>query len=167
MSVFAKYLKRAMEVAAEEAQADGSQTIESQHVLLAIVADAESAPARLLRSVGLAERDVRELLRREFEHSLRVAGVAIGNSDRRTTASRRPGAKRLGASVRNAIERGVADVQRGLRPELLLLGILRAELGTVPRAFALAGIDRAALIARVQLSLAETERGGAARSSES
>ena len=31
-----------------------------------------------------------------------------------------------------------------------LVGVLRAELGTVPRALAYAGVDRSALIARVQ-----------------
>jgi hypothetical protein len=35
----------------------------------------------------------------------------------------------------------------------VLLGILQADVGTVPRALALAGFDRAALIARVRQSL--------------
>jgi D-alanyl-D-alanine carboxypeptidase len=35
----------------------------------------------------------------------------------------------------------------------LLLGILRAEIGTVPRALALAGIDRAHLVLRVEQAL--------------
>ena len=51
-----------------------------------------------------------------------------------------------------ALERGFASVTRkkDLRPAHLLLGILRAEVGTVPRALALAGVDQAALTARVQ-----------------
>jgi hypothetical protein len=42
---------------------------------------------------------------------------------------------------------------RDPRPEHLLLGILQAGHGAVPRALALAGIDRGDLLARVQRTL--------------
>jgi D-alanyl-D-alanine carboxypeptidase len=38
----------------------------------------------------------------------------------------------------------------------LLLGILQAELGTVPRTLAIAGVDRAALIIKTRNSMSET-----------
>jgi D-alanyl-D-alanine carboxypeptidase len=41
-----------------------------------------------------------------------------------------------------------------LRPAHLLLGVLQAQVGTVPRALALAGVDRSDLLARVRHSLA-------------
>jgi Clp amino terminal domain, pathogenicity island component len=40
-----------------------------------------------------------------------------------------------------------------LRPGHLLLGILQAEVGTVPRVLALAGVDRTELIERVRSEL--------------
>ena len=66
----------------------------------------------------------------------------------------------LGTSVRLALQRGVASTacKKDLRPAHLLLGILRAQVGTVPRALALAGVDRAHLTARVLQTL--TDEGG-------
>ena len=56
------------------------------------------------------------------------------------------------------LERGSASGPRTRDqwPAHLLLGILRAEVGTVPRALALAGIDRAGLAERVRQALAGT-----------
>ena len=55
----------------------------------------------------------------------------------------------------------MTGVRKGkdLRPAHLLLGILLAEVGTVPRALTLAGIDRAELIVRIRQAL--TEKGDA------
>jgi Clp amino terminal domain, pathogenicity island component len=46
--------------------------------------------------------------------------------------------------------------KKDLQPAHLLLGILQAEVGTVPRALALAGIDRTDLADRARRSLAGT-----------
>ncbi len=110
----------------------------------------------MLLSVGLDHPALRDALDREFEHSLSAAGVARGayGLPRPSVSAER--ATQLGTSVRHALERGVAGVlsDNDLRPEHVLLGILRAEVGTVPRALALAGIDRAGLVLRVQQTLA-------------
>ena len=57
-------------------------------------------------------------------------------------------------ALRRADFRSHRDRARGERERLAvadaLVGVLRAELGTVPRALAYAGVDRAALIARIQ-----------------
>jgi hypothetical protein len=59
-----------------------------------------------------------------------------------------------GDSVRLALERGVnSAADRAPQPAHLLIGILRAEVGTVPRALAMAGVDRADLIARMTETL--------------
>jgi non-ribosomal peptide synthetase component F len=62
---------------------------------------------------------------------------------------------RIGASAKLALERGVAVAARkkDLQSAHLLLGILEAGAGTVPRALALAGIDQADLAARVRQAI--------------
>jgi hypothetical protein len=65
------------------------------------------------------------------------------------------GTPQLGASAKAALERGFASAarRRDIRPAHILLGIARAQAGTVPRALALAGADRATLIAHVEAEL--------------
>jgi hypothetical protein len=60
----------------------------------------------------------------------------------------------LGTSVRHALERDLEGVRTAPQPAHVLLGVLRAEVGIVPRALALAGFDRSDLLARVRQSLA-------------
>ncbi|GAA2986757.1 Clp protease N-terminal domain-containing protein [Streptosporangium longisporum] len=48
--------------------------------------------------------------------------------------------------------------KKDLRPAHLLLGVLSAAVGTVLRALALAGVDRAALMDRVEETLARESR---------
>lgn len=155
MAGFDKYLKTMLDQAAAEARLDGSATVEAQHLLLAVAADQDSAAGRVLVSAGLDKDAIRAALDREFEGSLGAAGVARSAFDGLPLAT--PDPKHVphpGASVRLALERGIggaagADPQ----PAHLLLGILQAEVGTVPRALAVAGIDRADLIARVAQTL--------------
>ena len=155
MTTFKKYVGAILEQAAREAQLDRSTTIEAQHVLLAIAAQQEATAAGVLLAVGLDHRAIRAALDREFEQSLKAAGVSLAAFDlpRPTSAPER--ATNLGASVKQALERGVHGVRKGkdLRPAHLLFGILQAEVGTVPRALALAGIDRADLVLRVRQTL--------------
>jgi ATP-dependent Clp protease ATP-binding subunit ClpA len=156
MMAFGKYVRAIIEQAAQEAQADRSATIEAQHVLLAIAARRETAEAELLSSVGLDPRGLREALDRELAQSLSAAGVAIAEFALPLASSASAREPRLGASVRHALERGVEGVRRQPRPAHLLLGVLQAQVGTVPRALTLAGIDRADLLARVQQTLVNT-----------
>jgi D-alanyl-D-alanine carboxypeptidase len=142
-----------VEQAGREAQIDRSATIEAQHVLLAIAAQRETTPAQILTSVGLDHRSLREAFNREFEHSLAAAGVSARTLDLPQAGSAPAPASNLGSSVRRALERGVEGVRKDPRPAHLLLGILRAEIGTVPRALALAGVDRADLLLRVEHAL--------------
>jgi D-alanyl-D-alanine carboxypeptidase len=152
MAAIDEYLNTITEQGAHDAHEDGSATIEAHHLLLAIAAEGEgSAPQQVLTSAGLDRRAVRDALDREFEHSLSAAGVSLAAFDlpRPTTTGKPP--TQLGASAKLALERGFASVGRkkDLRPEHLLLGILRAQVGTVPRALALAEVDRAELMARL------------------
>jgi Clp amino terminal domain, pathogenicity island component len=97
---------------------------------------------------------------REFEDSLRAAGVSRGAFDLPQATSDPKPSVRVGASAKLALERGVAAAARkkDLRPTHLLLGILEARVGTLPRALALAGIDQADLTVRIRQALTNNGR---------
>lgn len=155
MMAFDKYLRAILEDAGREAQADNSTTIEAHHLLLAVAARTDTAPAQFLASVGLDHGAVRAALDREFEQGLRAAGTSL--AEMRIERAKGAGApvEGLGPSVPLVLERGVGQQRQPLRPEHLLIGILRAEVGIVPRALELAGHDRAALLARLRQTAAE------------
>lgn len=153
MSSFKQYFQAVLDRAELEARDDRSSTIEPQHVLLAIAAQDGTEPQQVLRDAGLDHETLKAALHREYERSLGAAGVALNEFDLRSTPDeeRRP---QLGASFKLAIERMAAGHgKRKPQPGHLLFGVLQAEVGTVPRALALAGVDRAALIERVRSRL--------------
>jgi ATP-dependent Clp protease ATP-binding subunit ClpA len=129
-------------VAAERmARQRGARTLEAEHLLLALAE---------LGEPELAEIDVAGMLDKEFEHSLSAAGVDVRIPPAKLSP-RKPG---FGASAKRALERGVKlSVERGdkkIGRAHLLLGVLAAEEGTVPRALAVAGVDRGSLASRVR-----------------
>ncbi|MGW5284760.1 Clp protease N-terminal domain-containing protein [Streptomyces collinus] len=153
MSAFDKYLHGVIVRAMDEARDDGSATIDAHHLLLSLAADQGSTAQQVLASVGLDRAAVREALDREFEHSLSMVGVspAAYGLPGPSHASQQP---KMGASARLALERSFASARKkDLRSAHLLLGILQAQIGTVPGALALAGIDQAELADRVQQTL--------------
>ncbi|GLW08106.1 hypothetical protein Misp01_32360 [Microtetraspora sp. NBRC 13810] len=160
MSAVDRMIQAIIERGADEALADGSAAIEAHHLLLAIAAHPEGGARQVLTSAGLDRRSIRAALDREFEHSLAAAGVssAAFGLPRPSRGPDRPG--QLGASARLALERGFATAARkkDLRPAHLLLGILQAQAGTVPRALALAGVDRDGLTTRVRAALTGEDR---------
>jgi ATP-dependent Clp protease ATP-binding subunit ClpA len=155
VNAFGTYVRTIIEQAGHHASKDGSAMIEAQHLLLAIAAQEGTTAHQVLISVGLDQQAIREALDREFEDSLRAAGVSRGAFDLPQPSSDPKSSARVGASAKLALERGVAAAARkkDLQRTHLLLGILEARVGTVPRALALAGIDRADLTARVRQGL--------------
>jgi ATP-dependent Clp protease ATP-binding subunit ClpA len=153
-TAFDRYLHAVLVRAEHEAREDGSTTVEAPHLLLALTAEPDPTSGRVLTEVGLDAPAVRAALAREFEHSLSSVGVSAARFDL-PAPSRLPSHPGLGTSARLALERGFAAGPRrkDLRPAHLLLGILSAQVGTVPRALALAGVDRADLVARVRREL--------------
>jgi ATP-dependent Clp protease ATP-binding subunit ClpA len=156
VTAFTQYVRSIVEAAGREAQAQCSASIEAQHVLLAIAAHDETKAGQFLSAVGLTPESLRGALERELERSLNTAGTSLGNFNlqRRRGSSSAP-VPRLGASVRLALERGVSRLRKGPKPAHLLLGILQADIGTVPRALELLGYDRAELLARARQALTE------------
>jgi D-alanyl-D-alanine carboxypeptidase len=156
MSPFDRYLHAVLVRAEHEAREDGSATVEAGHLLLAIAGEGHADTRRVLEPAGLDRGAVRAALDREFEHSLSAVGVSRA-AHTLPRPSGRPAHPGMGTSAKLVLERGFAAVPRkkDLRPGHLLLGVLMAEVGTVPRALALAGSDRAALLAAVRQALTD------------
>jgi len=151
-AVLVRYARR-------EAQLDGSSTIEAEHVLLGLAELEGSTTARLLTEAGLSRDEIKAALDREWEQSLAVAGVRI-EVDQLPTPSpdpeRRP---RIGESAMRSLKRAMDTASAlgdgRIGAAHMLLGVLDTKLGRVARALDLAGIDRAALRARVALAAEE------------
>ncbi len=148
---FAHVARRTIVRAVEEATDAGAPAVEAEHLLLAIASEPEQV-GPVLDEFGLDRAAVLGMLAVERERSLATAG--IGSVDRgRLAATPRRTRPGWGTSAREAIVRGSRlgrrDRQRTSEADLLT-GILQAELGTVPRAFAYAGVDRAAVVARLR-----------------
>jgi ATP-dependent Clp protease ATP-binding subunit ClpA len=143
--------------ARSEAVADGSSTIEAEHLLLALAGRHGTAAQRILGAAGLDRAAVVEALRREREQSLRAVGVTLSLNELPVPSPDRSARPRIASSVKQALLRGhQAAASRGggrMSSSHLLAGVLGAKLGTVPRALHLAGVDRSALVASVESEL--------------
>ena len=140
-------LKQARELASEL----NSRTVEAEH-LLVVLADPCAETAKILQEAGLDRSRIEAALREENRLSLAVAGVEPLTNDQ-ASASRHTRTPQWGASAKAALARGhhMAKESGRVRESTtdLLLGVLQAELGTVPRTLAIAGTDRTELIARI------------------
>jgi ATP-dependent Clp protease ATP-binding subunit ClpA len=142
----------------DEARALGSATVEEEHLLLALAADPQTAAGGLLVDSGLDHDGVVAALEQEAERSLAAVGVALSDfgladppAAPRTKAGFATSAKR---AIARAVGAASARGARAISPADLLVGILRAELGTVPRALDAAGVDRVGLLSRAERLLA-------------
>lgn len=144
--------------AREEAKAAGSPSVEAEHALLAIAAHKGTEAQRILAGAGLDHTTILEALHREFEESLASAGVSLSDFGL-PAPRRREGIPRWGASFKLAVHRAQKGSSAGrLDSTRLLLGILRAQVGTVPRALRLADVDRDGLAARAEQVLTTDTR---------
>jgi ATP-dependent Clp protease ATP-binding subunit ClpA len=136
-----------------EARRDGVKLIEAEHMLLAIAANADSEAGRLLIESGLDHDRLSAALREERRRTLAFAGMSAPDK-KPLEATGHDGSLSLGTSAKAAVRRALIGSRhdrhrRGrLRGTDLLAGILEAEFGTVPRALAIAEVDRSALISR-------------------
>lgn len=138
-----------------EAKRDGAKSIEAEHMLLALATNADSDAAKLLGEFGLDHQQLAAALSEERRRTLAFAGITSPDT-KVAEATELNSSLSLGTSAKAAIRRALIgshhDRRRArLRSIDLLAGILEAELGTVPRALAIAGIDRAALISRTRV----------------
>jgi ATP-dependent Clp protease ATP-binding subunit ClpA len=156
---FAQHAREIVREAEKEAGQARSPLVEAEHLLLALTGEHGIEARDVLESVGLDRDGVRAALDREFRQSLAAAGVTLPPGGL-PPASRDPHRRaRFATSGKLVMERTVkaAVGQRQIRPGHLLLGVLAAQAGTVPRALALAGVDQGDLAARTRQAL---ERAG-------
>ncbi len=132
------------------ARAAGAAAIESEHLLIALSERDGTPSQRALAEVGLTPGRLAELIAEENARSLRFAGVeptAIPTVPTR-------GSLRLATSTKSTLVRAVtaahAGLGRGIDSGRLLSAIVDQQSGTVPRLLALAGVDRADLIATIE-----------------
>jgi ATP-dependent Clp protease ATP-binding subunit ClpA len=140
-----------------EARRCGARSIEAEHMLLALAANGDTEAGRLLADAGLDHGRLASALVDEHRRALAFAGVrpipmmpVVAAVDHCVS---------FGTSAKMALRRALL-ASRYARPRRaridgvnLLIGILEAELGTVPRALALAGVDRATLISRARAAV--------------
>ena len=143
--------------AEEEAQGLGSATVEAEHLLLALAAEEGSPAGRLLADSGLDHDAVLAALERETERSLAAVGVVLTDfAPLGSTAPRRK--PRFAASGKGALEQtlrvALDHKHRRITTAHLLVGILSADIGTVPRALEAVEVDRAQLLTRAERLLA-------------
>jgi hypothetical protein len=149
---FGETTGRTFQIARGEARKNRSKTVEAEHLLLALASTPTTVCGRVLIESDLDRERIETLLRQERSESLAFAGVEL-RGGMPVPASGRETPLRLGTSANEAIRRGAAIGHAENRVRVgtdLLLGILGADLGTVPRILALANIDRARLAARVK-----------------
>ena len=151
--MFQRFVGNARRVALEAnsvAAGLGSPSVEAEHLLVSLAGTPDPAGSAL-RDVGLDPEEVREAIRRDFERVL--GGVGIDASGVDLAANCRRTKPRWGASAKHGLERAVDEAKhRGdkhIGCEHILLGLLRAEHGTVPRLLAAEGIDRDELTGRL------------------
>jgi hypothetical protein len=145
-----------------EARRCGARAIEAEHMLLALATSGDMGAGRLLIDAGLDHERLAAALADEHRRTLAFAGVRPPAE--LPAAAATGGSVSLGTSAKAALRRALhASCEprpRGARVDStdLLIGILGAELGTVPRALALAGVDRCALMSRAKESVGVTAR---------
>lgn len=137
--------------AIDEAVRRSAPEVRPEHLLLALASDPAAAAGSILAEFGLDHGAIDAALERERAAALAVIGVS-GLDAGLLVATPRPGRLSWASSTREAFRRwqGAGGRARHRPMDLdVLYGILTANVGTVPRALEYAGIDRDALIGRV------------------
>ena len=146
---------RVLERARDEAAVLGSKNLEAEHLLLALARDEDPVVHEVLAGAGLD----RDTLRRALvaQDGAALAGVGVSRAAFGIPSPPRlMGTPGWGNSSKQAIMRGRAAVGRRegrMQAGHLLLGVLRAEAGTVPRTLAFAGVDQVELATKTLAAL--------------
>jgi ATP-dependent Clp protease ATP-binding subunit ClpA len=124
--------------AREQARTLGHHTVESEHLLLALAARPE------FHALGLDHDELATALAQEAERSLAAVGVAAGELEP-AVGARAPRKLQFATSAQLALQRAAAVAaargDRRLHAGHVLLGVLAAQNGRVPRALRIAGVD--------------------------
>ena len=132
----------------------GSETVEAEHILLALSGHRGTVAYAVLSEAGLNAERISEALAVEQAASLASVGVTALTPPMATYL---PESRQLGESARLAITRGAAAArarrERRMSSTHLLIGVLAADVGRVPRALAHVGVDRGRLLAECHAAL--------------
>ena len=145
--------------AREEARTLGSRTVEAEHLLLALARRTGDPAGTALAEAGLDHAAVTEALEAERDQTLAAVGVSVSAFDLPpvTPAKSEPG---WGTSAKLSLQRAFTAAaergDKGIVPAHVLLGVLAAEAGTVPRALERAGVTPADMEQRTRLALDAT-----------
>jgi D-alanyl-D-alanine carboxypeptidase len=151
---FPRASRLVLERARDEAGVLGSKDLEAEHILLALTRDLDSVVHGVLSEARLDRDAVRTAIEAQDEAALASVGVSRAGFSLPPARPlmRTPG---WGTSSKQAMIRAM-DAGRSvsrIEPGHLLLGVLRAEAGTVPRALSFAGVDRVELATKTQAAL--------------
>ena len=143
--------------AMKEARVRADARIEAEHLLLALARRSAWDAGRVLAEAGIDHDGLRAALDDEVRHTLEAVGVGSGATWIPDSTLPVAGQPRWGESAKMALRRAtIAAKDRGdrqLTPTHILIGVLRAREGTVPRALAAAGVDPAELAAHAEATL--------------
>ena len=157
--MFERFLREGRAVAAraqDEARRLGTSVVGSEHLLLALAASPESPAGRALAALQIDEEAVRRAIDEEFRSALERVGIAI--SGVAVSPAPVPSEKRLrwGASAKSVLEQALKEArgrkERHIGSEHILLALLRAGAGAVPRLLDTLGVSRT----EIEESLADT-----------
>ena len=154
--IFNRFAKDARGLAGEAqqiARSLGSPTVEAEHLLLAFTDRSQTKLRDLLVEAGVDHDAVQAALAAENEQSLAAVGVSPTRFElpaARPTAETPPWATSAKLALERSMKIALARGDHGIEPAHILLGVLDAKLGTVPRALAIAGVDRERLARLVE-----------------
>jgi ATP-dependent Clp protease ATP-binding subunit ClpA len=124
----------------------GSPSIEAEHLLLA----AARQPGGPLARTGLDYDGVLDALELERTRSLAAIGISLEPPPAAPELERPVYSTSAKVALQRALQAAVARRDKRIRAGHVVLGVLSAQRGTVPRALDCAGLDRAVLIAAVE-----------------
>ena len=153
-----RFVKEARGVATgaeDEARTRGSSTVEAEHVLLALARDTGGLAGEVLARAGLDHPAILGALQSDFERSLDAVGVSVEAISGPVVPF--AGRLRWGASAKSSLERALETARarrdRRIESSHILLALLRAQEGTVPRALRGAGVEPATLAAQTHAAM--------------
>lgn len=134
-------ITRACDVAA----AGGFETVEAEHLLVALAQHADAPTARALQALGMTERAVRTALDDEYAGALNVVGVSDALATRPTLPNGSAATPTWGQSATLVLGRALqAAAHRGqgrIGDRHLLIALSQAEAGVIPRVLATLDVD--------------------------
>ncbi|MGZ8652627.1 MAG: Clp protease N-terminal domain-containing protein [Actinomycetota bacterium] len=158
--MFERFDKRSQTVvvdARSEAVDHADALLGAEHLLLALARRSGWDAGLVLAGAGLNHQRLRSAIDADIERTLETVGVSA-STIRIPSSSLRPVKEpRWGTSAKRALERAARAARdhgdRRILPTHILIGVLGAAEGTVPRALTAAGVDVDQLVAAAEAEL--------------